>query len=242
MDKNNLGVPVAIVFAGVLIAGAVFMSGRSAQVAAVPAPKPQAPVVQAPTQTGNLDAIVPVSEDDHIRGDINAPVKIVEYSDFECPFCKRFHDTMNQVMSEYGADGQVAWVLRQFPLEQLHPVKARAEALATECAADQGGNDMFWKYADRMFELTLTNNRTDIETVIPQIAEELGLDMSEFQQCVESNKFASAIEADIADAVNTGGRGTPWSILIGPDGTKYPINGAQSFESVKQLIEIALKN
>ena len=104
IQKNNLAVPVAIVIAGALIAGAVYWSARGDSVAV--APQPQA----AQENTGGLEKLAPVTNDDHIRGNPNAPVKIVEYSDMECPFCKRFHTTMQQVMDEYGKDGKVAWV------------------------------------------------------------------------------------------------------------------------------------
>lgn len=240
--NNNLAIPVAIVIAGALIATAVFLSnGKTESVTAQGGTKPE--VAQAPTQptqAASLDAMAAVTQQDHILGNPNAKVKIVEYSDFECPFCKRFHATMNQVMDEYGESGDVAWVYRQFPLDSLHPVKARQEALATECAAEQGDNDMFWKYADRMFELTLTNNRTDVDTVLPQIASELGLDTAEFASCMENETYAAEIEKDVQNAIATGGGGTPWSILVAADGTKYPINGAQPYEAVRQLIEQAL--
>src|SRR3990172_9010082 len=107
-------------------------------------------------------ALRPVSKGrDHIRGDPAAPVTLVEYSDFECPFCKRFHGTVKKLVDESG--GRVRWVFRHFPLDDLHPVKARKEAVASECAAELGGNDAFWKFADRFFELTPSNNRTDID-------------------------------------------------------------------------------
>src|SRR3990167_11318401 len=137
---NALTMPIAVVIAGVLIAGAVIYSGKTVSSNTVVAP--QQPVAQ---QTGDLEQMKPISKDDHIRGNPDAPVKIVEYSDTECPFCKRFHDTMKQVMDEYGKTGKVAWVYRNFPLDQLHP-KARNEAIALECAGDQGGNDPFWAY------------------------------------------------------------------------------------------------
>jgi len=146
---------------------------------------------------------------------------------------------MNEVMDKYGESGEVAWVFRQFPLEQLHPVKAQAVAVASECAAEQGGNDVFWKFTDGYFDVTLTNNRTDIETVIPQLAKEAGLDQIAFQTCVESGKYDDHIAADIANAVETGGRGTPWSVMIGPDGKTYPVNGAQPLAAIEQLISIA---
>ena len=234
--KQNYMIPLAIIIAGGLIAGAVFFNNASGNTTPIADNNPQ------PTQppAGSTDAINPITSEDHIRGNPDAPVKIVEYSDFECPFCKRFHDTMNQVMDEYGQDGQVAWVYRQFPLEQLHPVKAQREAVASECAAELGGNDAFWQFADRFFELTPSNNQTDIDTVIPQIVEEIGLDESAFNECLDSSRYDSHIEEDIQNAVATGGRGTPWSVVVGVNGETFPLSGAQPYNSVKQLIDLTL--
>lgn len=96
-----------------------------------------------------LENIRPVTEADHIRGDINASVKIVEYSDYDCPFCKRFHETMKQIMAEYGEDGDVAWVYRHFPLEMLHP-QAKDKSIAAKCIAEIAGEDAFWEYSDAL--------------------------------------------------------------------------------------------
>lgn len=233
--SNNLMLPVSVIIAGLIIGGAVIFTNNDSGSTATNNQTEQ-------TTGGNpLDKIKEVTSEDHIKGNPDAPIKIVEYSDFECPFCKRFHDTMNQIMNEYGESGQVAWVYRQFPLEQLHPVKAMKEAVATECAAELGGNDAFWKFADRFFELTPSNNRTDIDTVLPQIAGEIGLDGTAFNECLNSNKYNDHIASDIQNAVDTGGRGTPWSILITEDGKKIPINGAQPYQAVKQIIDLSLE-
>lgn len=236
MDSNqnskNLSIPVAIVIAGALIAGALFFSSdESDRVAGANDPQPQA--------TGNLEAMKEISNTDHILGNPNAPVTIVEYSDFECPFCKQFHLTLQDIVKEY--DGKVAWVYRQFPLDQLHS-KARKEAVASECAAELGGNSAFWEFIDRFFELTPSNDQTNITTVLPQIAKEIGLDASKFESCLQSNRFDAHIEEDVQNAGATGGNGTPWSIVIGPDGKKYALSGAQPIENVKAIIETALKN
>lgn len=230
-QKFSLSTPVAIVIAGAFIAVAVFFGSQGTSTTGA---LPQQPVAQQPT--GDLEQMKPITSDDHIRGNPNAPVKIVEYSDFECPFCKRFHDTMKQVSSEYG--DQVAWVYRHFPLDQLHS-KARKEAVATECAAELGGNDAFWKYADRFFELTPSNNQTDIDTILPQIAREIGLDEAKFATCLASNKYDAHIEENVQNATATGGNGTPWSIVIGKNGKQYPLSGAQPYKAVKQLIDLA---
>jgi len=233
--KNNLAVPVAIVIAGALIAGAVYWSARGNSVAV--APQPQA----GAENTAGLENMNPIEGSDHIRGNPNASVKIVEYSDMECPFCKRFHSTMQQVMNEYGKNGKVAWVYRHFPLDQLHPVKARAEAVAAECAGELGESDAFWKYTDRFFELTPSNNQTNIATALPQIAREIGLNETKFNSCLTSKKYDKHIQDDLDNATATGGNGTPWSIIITASGKKYPLSGAQPYETVKQLIELALQ-
>ncbi len=230
---SNLGIPIAIVIAGALIGGAVFMAnGNSTGVTGV---QPQ-----AIDESANLDKMRAVSSDDHVRGNPDAPVKIVEYSDTECPFCKRFHTTMQQVMDEYGKDGRVAWVYRHFPLDQLHPVKARNEATAFECANELGGNDKFWEYADRLYEVTPSNNGLD-QAELPKIAAYVGLDTAKFKTCLTSGKFTKHIEDDVQNATATGGNGTPWSIVVAKNGKKYPLSGAQPYESVKQLVEIALQ-
>jgi len=189
---------------------------------------------QADTQSAKMR---PVSKTrDHIRGNPAAPVTLVEYSDFECPFCKRFHPTMKQLVDE--SKGQLNWVYRHFPLDELHS-KARKEAAASECAAELGGNDAFWKFADRFFELTPSNNRTDIDTVLPQIAGEIGLDKAKFASCLASGKFDQRVAEDLENAAATGGRGTPWSIIVSKSGKKYPLSGAQPYAAVKQIVDLA---
>ena len=232
MEQNNLSVPVAIVIAGALIAGAVYTGQRGASGDTL---QPQ-PAAQ---KTATLTQMKPITSEDHIRGNPDAPVKIIEYSDFECPFCKRFHETMKQAMAEYG--DEVAWVYRPFPLHQLHPVKARREAVAAECANELGGDDAFWRYVDRFFELTPSNNKTDIDSVLPQIAKEIGLDTAKFSSCLASGKYDAHIQANYDNAVATGGNGTPWSIVVTQSGKTYPLSGAQPYESVVQAIEVALK-
>lgn len=238
--QNTITVPAAIIFAGVLVASAIVYTNQGAlpraerdggeiEQRAAERPRP-----------GSLDALRPIGADDHLRGSPEAKVLIVEYSDFECPFCKSFHSTMRQVMDEYGASGKVAWVYRHFPLDELHPVKARLEAIATECAAELGGAEAFWKFADRFFELTPSNNRTDTGTLLPQIAAELGLDASAFASCLTSDRHNARIDGNAKNAAETGGLGTPWSILVDKNGKKTPIDGAQSYGTVRGLIEQAL--
>jgi len=191
---------------------------------------------EAATQAANLR---PVSKDrDHIRGNPAAAVTLIEYSDFECPFCKRFQLTAKQAVDE--SKGQLKWVYRHYPLDELHPVKSRKEAAASECAAELGGNAAFWKFADRFFELTPSNNRTDIDAVLPQIASEIGLDKARFASCLASAKHDPRVAEDVKDVVAAGARGTPWSVIVSKSGKTYPLSGAQPYAAVKQLVDLAL--
>lgn len=230
--QQNLAVPIAIVIAGVFIAVALFFSGQSA-----------APRAAGDAAAGGaaeaLQAIPAVSDSDHVLGNPDADVVVVEYSDFECPFCKQYHVTMHQIIDEYGKDGRVAWVYRHFPLTQLHP-KAPKEAEAFECAFEQGGNTAFWAYADRFFEVTPSNNQTDIGTVLPQIAGEIGLDVAAFNACLSSGKYAGKVAAEFNDAVAGGGQGTPFNVLIIKGGQRVAIPGAYPYSDMRNIIETAL--
>jgi protein-disulfide isomerase len=191
----------------------------------------------APSGAPSPDNIKPVSNRDHIFGNPDAPVKIIEFSDTECPFCKRFHPTLERIVKEY--DGKVAWVYRHFPLDSLHS-KARKEAEATECAAELGGNDKFWAYLERLFAITPSNDGLDL-TQLPAIAAYVGIDRGAFSRCMESGKHAQRVADDLADAGNSGGEGTPYSVVIAKNGKKFVIPGAYPYEEVKNTIEQALK-
>ena len=145
-------------------------------------------------------------------------------------------------MAEYGETGKVAWVYRHFPLDSLHK-KARKEAQASECANELGGNDAFWAYTDRLFEITPSNDRLDL-SLLPKIAEEIGLDRDTFEACLEGDarggKYADHIESDVQDAIASGGTGTPYIVVIAPNGEAFPINGAQPYSAFKSIIELAL--
>lgn len=240
-QTNQYLIPASIVIAGAFIATALYFGGignnqPTSNVVVDNQPSAQAEPAQP---EGSTDAVRPVDETDHIKGNPNAAIKIVEFSDFECPFCKRFHDTMNAVLANE-ENSDVAWVFRQFPLEQLHPVKAQRAAVASECAAELGGSNAFWAFTDGYFADPSTgNNRTNQDVLIPELASAAGLDMDAFNECLASGTYDDHIAADIQNAIETGGRGTPWSILIAPNGKTFPINGAQPQAAVEQLINIA---
>lgn len=230
--QQSLSIPLAIIVAGAFIAGALFFAGRSS------APSPTANNDGGDVTNNDLKNMDPVAADDHILGNPNADIVIVEYSDFECPFCKQFHITMQQIINEYGVDGRVAWVYRHFPITQLHS-RAPKESEASECAWEQGGNEAFWAFADRIFEITPSNNGLD-PARLPEIAADIGLNKETFNACLNSGKYSDKVESQFNDAIDTGGQGTPHSIIVTKAGQFIPLSGAQPYGTVKNVVETIL--
>ncbi len=230
-NNSSIAIPIAIVIGFALIALAIYFSGMGGS-------SSQAGVAinnaQQPTATEELKPIRPVDSTDYIKGNPNAPILIVEYSDYDCPYCKSFHTTMNQIMNEYGVNGKVAWVYRQFPIAQLHPNAPRISEAAL-CVGDIGGNDAFWKFSDLVFQERNINEATNISK-LPEYAVSAGVKKEDFMACLESGKMKSAVEASYKDGVAAGIQGTPNSfVLIGNQ--RAPIEGAQPYEVVKQIVE-----
>jgi len=180
--------------------------------------------VKTTTTTGT--SVPAISDEDHVRGNADAELTLIEYSDFECPFCSRFHPTALQVMEEY--EGKVKWVYRHFPLS-FHP-EAQPAAEASECAAEQ---DMFWEFADGLFE-----NQSDLgDDFYSELAGDLGMNVSEFEDCFESGKYEDKVKAQAQAGAAAGVTGTPGSFIIDADGNATPIKGALPFSSVQSIIE-----
>jgi len=227
VSNKKYTIPVAIIIAGVLIAGALYFNNRDSS---------------GTTQAADTVASVgvpSVNTSDHILGNPEAQVIIVEYSDFECSFCKGHHKVLHQIIDEYGADSKVAWVYRHFPIEQLHS-KAFKEAEATECAAELGGNQGFWDYADRLFEVTPSNNGLDLNQ-LPVIAEDVGIDPVAFQSCLDSGRHADKVQAQYDEVIASGGRGTPHNVIF-VGGEQAPIEGAQPIEAMRRVVETLLND
>jgi protein-disulfide isomerase len=252
---RKFATPIAIVVAGALVASAVYLGIVNRPVDS----QARQPVLRAPIRG--------MQESDHVIGDRKAGVVIVEYSDPECPYCKTFHGTLHRVMSEFRSTGQVAWVYRHYPIEELHP-KAAKEAEALECAAEQGGNDIFWKYANTLYETTQSNNSLDIGVynvpvyvpvapngapyytqrlprhasdagLLSDLAKAIGLDVAAFESCLGGARFASRVREDLDESVAAGGTGTPFTVIIAGD-SRIPIEGALSYTALKKLIESLL--
>jgi protein-disulfide isomerase len=161
------------------------------------------------------------------KGSANAPIEIIEFSDFQCPYCQRVNPTVEKVLATYG--DRIHFVYRHFPLS-THP-NARPAAEASQCAAEQG---KFWPYHDKLFAAPSRLNEPDLK----QHAAELGLDAARFNGCVDSHKYKAQVDADMQAGEEAGVNGTPAFFING-----RMLGGAQPFEAFKQIIdeELALK-
>jgi protein-disulfide isomerase len=163
------------------------------------------------------------------RGPQGAKVVIVEYSDFQCPYCARVHDTVeNQVLKEYG--DKVRFVFKNFPLSSIH-AWAEDGAIASECAFQQG-NDQFWAMYDGLFARQGEINKDNLKEKATEIAKSAGIEVGPFTECVAGRRTADAVKADTAEASALGVSSTPTFFING-----RRLSGAQSYESFKQVIE-----
>jgi protein-disulfide isomerase len=168
---------------------------------------------------------IDIYEDDPTQGPKDAPITMIEFSDYECPFCRRFNlETFDQIMTTY--EGQVQYIYKDFPLS-FH-ANARPAALAALCAHEQ---DAFWDYRDKLFfmELPLGNDS------YLQYAEDLNLDMVTFTKCLDEDRYDDRVEADFDFAANLGVSSTPTFFING-----IPVIGAQDFEVFQQVIDMEL--
>jgi len=185
-----------------------------------------------------IDQLPPITSADHVRGDLTkAKVALVEYSDYECPYCKQFQTTMQDVVKAYGTD--VAWIYRYFPLS-FHQ-NAEKEAEAAECVAQLGGNTAFWNFSDKIYERTTSNGTGFALTALGPLAKEVGVDQKKFQTCLDSGKNAKLVADEQAGGEATGIDGTPGTIILTKDGKSDIITGAQPLASVKASIDALLK-
>ena len=164
------------------------------------------------------------ADDDPFMGPPDAPVTLIEFSDFQCPYCRRVQGVLKRLMTAY--HGQLKLVFRDFPLRQIHP-EAQKAAEAAQCANDQG---QFWPYHDLLFAVTELGIAD-----LKQYAVELGLDAEQFNTCLDSDKYSQEVQKDMDDAIAVGVNATPSFFVNG-----LPIHGAVPFERFVEMVELAL--
>jgi protein-disulfide isomerase len=178
-------------------------------------------------------------ERDHIYGNPDAEISLIEYSDFECPYCKRFHPTAKQVVEDSG--GRVNWVYRHYPLS-FHNPGAQKQAEASECANELGGNEAFWTYTDAIYARTTSNGKGFPVSQLVPLAKEIGLDETAFQTCLESGRYTARVQEDFVEGSQAGITGTPGNILLHNEtGEVRVLTGAVPIATVKAAIARLLK-
>lgn len=203
------------------------------EIKTAPAPLP----AQQPSQPG-VPQIFRVSvDDDPVKGNPNAPVTVVEYSDFQCPFCARFFtQTLPQLEENYIDTGKIKFVYKDLPLDNLHP-NARTTHIASECADEQG---KFWEYHDVLFEKQSEWQRlssTDLSSTLTVFASDLGLQSASFEACMQSQDIADEVNKDILEAASFGATGTP-TFFIGTEKDGYiKLVGAQPYAAFQSAID-----
>ena len=230
--ENKLLIPVSIIIAGVIVGGAVLFGGSKSNNNVATDNEEEETIQPTERNPQAPGGVVDVSEKGGaVLGSADSPVTIIEFSDFQCPFCRSFwRDTLSQIQKEYIDTGKAKLVYRHFPLTQVHP-SAMVAAQAAECARDQG---KFWEMHDTIFEEqdkqgtgTIDFNANDLKAW----AAKLGLNASSFNQCLDSGKYSQQVEDDLADGLAAGATGTPTFFVNG-----RLLIGAQPFSAFKAVI------
>ena len=223
--KNGYAIPIAIVAAGLLIGSALYFGGNNSNPTSHGERSAEGGNLSArEVQAGNFRL---PNDSDHTRGNPNAKIAIVEFSDFECRFCARLHPTLQRIVEE---DEDIKWIYRHFPLNSHS--RAFGAAVASECIAKLGDNDSFWDFTDILF----ANQRQLGESLYKDFAVQIGISESEFNECLKDGVVASEVQTDLDEVIKTGGRGTPFSVIVTEDSQLIPFSGALPYEHIKSLL------
>lgn len=244
--KAFITTPVAVILGSVLISIAILVNGGIIKLGNLTTPQAQAPQPQGQQAPAPQPTSAKVSiDDDPILGDKNAKVTLVEFSDYECPFCKRHFDQVYPLIKkDYIDTGKVKMVFRDYPLS-FHDPMATYEAAAANCAREQGGDSAYFKFHDAIFTKTTSNGNGLTKEQIFQMAQDLGLNQANLKSCAEAGKYSEEIKKDFSDGSSIGVSGTP-SFVIGKstsDGTIEGklIVGAQPYSAFQTVIDELLK-
>lgn len=233
-QPNNPWFGVSMALIGVIVGFGIATGTNSSLPAALEKPTvKEADPAPAPTPRPQPEAKDVKKVDkkrDHIKGDKNALISVIEYSDYECPFCVRHHPTLEKLLEE---NDDVNWVYRHFPLS-FHP-NAQVTAEASECVAELAGNDAFWEFTQIVFD------KGAKKASLADYAEEVGVERAAFESCLESGKYTQYVKDDMAGGSAGGVSGTPGNIVINnKTGKTRLVSGAQPLSAFQEAVD-ALK-
>ena len=237
--RSSLVIPIAIIICILILAGAFYYQSQNPKLLAEQSGSQLAALGQLLPATEGVDLTKfrPVDNTDHLRGSATAPIKVVVYTDLECPACKYFHTELRKLEADYVATGKVAIVFRDFPLDSLH-AKSRNEFLAAECVNEIGGNEKFWQFVDQIFEITPANDGLDLAK-LGETATSLGIETEGFDACMTTQKYADKIQGIVDEAFALGAQGTPFFVLVTPD-QNIPVFGGLPAERLSAVFDLLL--
>lgn len=214
MNMKHAAIPLSIIFGFGLVAATIYFTGYTAPVIAGLNDESESLTISSenPQREGNQN----------IYGNPDAEIKIVEFSDYECPFCMRLHTTLKKIVDE--SDGKIGWEYRHFPLPN-HRTAGYAAA-ASECLAREVSNEAFWEFTETIF----SGSGQQGEEYYKSIALSLGATEETFDACINSDEIKNVISSDMRTSQAHGGNGTPYSVIVFGDGTQKTVNGALPYE------------
>ncbi|KND47516.1 MAG: Na+/H+ antiporter NhaA [Parcubacteria bacterium C7867-004] len=221
--KHDYFLPGAIVLAGLILSIAIFVFRTDSSPA---------------LGHGDPALVAAIGIQDHIIGNPEAKVLLIEYADIDSEYSKQFQATLQQLMSEYAAGGEVAWVYRHFPLLDQH-VDAGSHAEAAECAALLGDSDAFWRFIDAIQSAAPGENQFP-RTGYASIVAKLGLPAPEFQTCLTNSRFTKKVYEDSKNAIAAGADGTPYTVLMVAGQNPVGISGALDYTDLKRVVDEAI--
>ena len=221
--KNERLLPAAIIFAGAVIAVAIYVTQHHTLV----------------SHNGNPEATRPVSTADHVYGNPAAPVVLIEYADMDSEYSKDFQTVMEQVMQNYGAQGNVAWVYRDFPIVSQDP-NSEQDAEAAECAANLGTPSDFFSFIDAMQAAAPGDSVFD-PSGYDAIASQLGISTGSFDSCLTAHTYQPKVASDLQNAGQIGATGSPYSILEVKGQKPIVISGYVPYDTMKQVLDSSIQ-
>lgn len=227
MNNENIKLFGSILLVGLLVIGGFWLSKNT--------PKGEQKSAKVSDVSNDEISVVPPNKNDYMQGGENAEIILVEYSDVDCPFCKRFHASVQNIVKKY--DGKVSWAYRQFPLT-IHPY-SMSKSITSLCVGKNYGSEAFFDYTNSI----MADNDSGSKDNALAVAKSLGFDETKIANCVANDtEIQNRISQEMEDATTAGLQGTPFTLVFNKDGQYIDkIDGAQAQITVEKLINDNLK-